>query len=1102
MRKLNSTGRIAVSEAFLLMRWWHWLFILAAFTPLYVVLISKAHDWQAATDFGFFKSVLWSVFFAAVAIMVIATALLGAKGHANDVTGPNAKQWTARFAVVGLALMGIASNMAVSIATTRVDSFLKDADPTVEEFYQNYDTTKLAGRVVRMMILKEHDATDDQQSQITLIAIANHAPMAWVGLATKSPGESDEQVAADRALIAGAHDEDLAAYLFDRDRDGLDNERWATLIRRWIAETSSKPLESAVRARLVQRLRTTFAVSIREGAKLAYEKGDKAWAALQIDMANHLMFAVKRDMPLKDENWQREMAALHDDAASIRVLISNLDAKARLRHAETIAFANDILEELRKINVQLYRTKVKLDGIEDKVDILLAWTVPQSTPDGIAPPPPNAELTEAIRAMIATGNPLEKAAAEVAKGVLNYGKTRWRSADIAIAQCKVWQASRVDWRDDQSYQFNLVLGDRRAYDDDPDGGLEFYRQALRLRPNGRQVRHRYASALADCHQCVFREALHEARQIFEKLSGDFDADPRIRSGILNDLAMLLDELGDLKGARWRMELAIEIDEENYPSDHAVFAIRYSNLAFILHDLGDVSGAISLLDRAIEIDKKTYDANHPSLAIRYAKRAMLLNEVGDWPGAQLQMARAIEIWENAFVSNHPTLAKAYGNYAMILRDMGDLSGARGRIEHVIGMLENTYDLNHPVLASGHSNLAMILRDMGDLAGARLHQEGAIKILEKAYDANHPALAVGYSNMALILQGLGDLTAARILIERAIAIQENVFLPDHPALAVSYSNLAMILVDLGEPSNARSLLERAIAIQEEAFDADRPAMAITYSNLALTLHQLGNWPEGRKRDERAIEIMEGLSNAGHATLGTIYANLAMILLDMGNLSEARSHMEHAIEINSKVLDENHPTRARDYSNYAMILHALGKFSAARSTMERAIAIDQKAFDANHPILAVRYSNLAAILIDLGDLQAARMHMNRAIKIDEKTYDTDHVALARSYGNLAVILKKLGDLSGARSRMNRAIEIEEKAYDADHPSLATSYHNMAGIEAAENNLMAALEWETKANGILRRHFEDNHPRVKISDRSLAGLKAMIAAQSGDTPPPADDD
>ncbi len=269
------------------------------------------------------------------------------------------------------------------------------------------------------------------------------------------------------------------------------------------------------------------------------------------------------------------------------------------------------------------------------------------------------------------------------------------------------------------------------------------------------------------------EASHSAVRIAEA-----EDDPILLANCLNELSLDLQDLGDLPGARTRMERAIAIDEKHFDPDHPTLAISYSNLATILRGLGDLPGARTRMERAIVIQQKHFDPDHPTLATSYSNLAMILQDLGDLPGARTRMERAIAIQQKHFDPDHPTLATSYGNLALILKDLGDLPGAHTRMERAIAIDEKHFDPDHPTLATRYSNLATILRDLGDLPGARTRMERAIAIQQKHFDPDHPTLATRYNNLAFIERDAGNVPAAVALWREAHAIVFKALGPEHP------------------------------------------------------------------------------------------------------------------------------------------------------------------------------------------------------------------------------------------------------------------------------------------------------------------------------------
>ena len=67
---------------------------------------------------------------------------------------------------------------------------------------------------------------------------------------------------------------------------------------------------------------------------------------------------------------------------------------------------------------------------------------------------------------------------------------------------------------------------------------------------------------------------------------------------VNNLGRVLQDLGDLAGARAAFERALAIDEAAFGPDHPNVAIRVNNLGMVLQDMGDLAGARAAFERAL------------------------------------------------------------------------------------------------------------------------------------------------------------------------------------------------------------------------------------------------------------------------------------------------------------------------------------------------------------------------------------------------------------------------------------------------------------------------------------------------------------------------
>jgi len=69
---------------------------------------------------------------------------------------------------------------------------------------------------------------------------------------------------------------------------------------------------------------------------------------------------------------------------------------------------------------------------------------------------------------------------------------------------------------------------------------------------------------------------------------------------INNLALLLQNQGDLTGARRLRERALAIYEKTFGSDHPNTGMTLNHLAYLVWAEGDLAGARSLYERALAI----------------------------------------------------------------------------------------------------------------------------------------------------------------------------------------------------------------------------------------------------------------------------------------------------------------------------------------------------------------------------------------------------------------------------------------------------------------------------------------------------------------------
>jgi tetratricopeptide (TPR) repeat protein len=302
---------------------------------------------------------------------------------------------------------------------------------------------------------------------------------------------------------------------------------------------------------------------------------------------------------------------------------------------------------------------------------------------------------------------------------------------------------------------------------------------------------------------IFRGVLNAKEgEPFAENEGAVDGTDTNVTETLNDLAVLLQEKGDLVEARRVHERVLAIRENSPGSDHPDTALTLHNLALVLKQQEDLTAARHLYERALAIREKFLGASHPHTA------------------------------------------KTLNNLARVLHESGDLSAARTLCERALDIRTKVLDPDDPDIAESLNNLAFLLQDLGDHTQVPALFDRALAIWEKAHGSDHPNVALALNNIGLLEFQRGDLATAATYLDRAVAIWEKALGPDHPSTARGQSNCAYLLLANDEPLEAARLCRAALAVQDEKLGAAHPWTKETATGLALALVALGDMTDAAR------------------------------------------------------------------------------------------------------------------------------------------------------------------------------------------------------------------------------------------------------------------
>jgi tetratricopeptide (TPR) repeat protein len=377
--------------------------------------------------------------------------------------------------------------------------------------------------------------------------------------------------------------------------------------------------------------------------------------------------------------------------------------------------------------------------------------------------------------------------------------------------------------------------------------------------------------------------------------------------------------------------ALAIREKALGPEHFLTAQSLDNLAVVLCNLGDIAGARPLFERALAIEEKVRGPEHPDTAHSLDNLAGLLGSLGDIAGARPLFERALAIREKALGPEHPDTARSLNNLASLLGNLGDIAGARPLFERALAIREKALGPEHPDTAESLDMLAL-LEEQRDFARARSLQERALAIRETVLGPEHPDTATSLDHLAGLLRNQGDIAGARPLFERALAIREKALGPEHPITGNSLNSLAGLLYAQGDFAGARPLSDRALAIRETALGPGHPDTASSLNNLAALLYAQGDIAGARPLCKRALAIREKVLGPEHPDTNHTRCNLSALLLNTGQPAEALTLAETALTAHDKVLGRDHSLTKDSARATADALDALSRTEEAKALRER--------------------------------------------------------------------------------------------------------------------------------------------------------------------------
>ncbi|MFH8419358.1 FxSxx-COOH system tetratricopeptide repeat protein [Streptomyces collinus] len=397
-------------------------------------------------------------------------------------------------------------------------------------------------------------------------------------------------------------------------------------------------------------------------------------------------------------------------------------------------------------------------------------------------------------------------------------------------------------------------------------------------------RHPQAALSADLHYGRLLHDLGEipqARKIFERAERRLravtaDAAPPQLVTVLTDLGRLLQEEGDLRGAKLRIEEVVSlVATTDIPV--AELARAYGCLGRIEQDLGNMPAARLGYEKALALSVEAFGESDSRAALRRNSLAGALHLTGRIDEAMVQLSTALAALEAVYGADHDRTVAVRLNLAAALHVKGRYEQAHEHYRHAERICARLGLEKDPRVAMIRTGLGALLHDSADLEGALEQHRQALALGRAQYEPGHPRMVVMGANAAATLERADALEEARELMASALESAVRLYGPSHPRVAAVRATWGVLLGRLAEPDAALAEESRALEDSVRVYGRTHSRVAVIENNLGCLVFAAASSasPEGGSAPEhlaRAVEIAEAAYGVGHPRTLVIRENAA--------------------------------------------------------------------------------------------------------------------------------------------------------------------------------------------------------------------------------------
>lgn len=462
---------------------------------------------------------------------------------------------------------------------------------------------------------------------------------------------------------------------------------------------------------------------------------------------------------------------------------------------------------------------------------------------------------------------------------------------------------------------------------------------------------------------------------------DFAQDPELEAEVINELAEIQFNLGDIKPSRPHLERVVATRARLHGERSVTYAAALSDLGAVQLQLGERDAAAQSIERSVAILREVAGPDHFETAIAESRLARMLLERGKAAEALPLAEHALRIYEREKGADHVETVRRLYNRGVILEQLDRLDEAEATFRETLARYERSAGADHVQTVYPRTMLGDVLRRKRDYPAAAEAYTAALAAGRATLGDAHPAVGHGAMRLGDLQRRLRRYAEA----EASLATAEGVFAPlGAPELGQVYVYRGQLMAQQERHADAVRWYEQAVAHYGKTLGEDNLFTRGAKLSLALRRIEAGDSARGLEEGRAAARALFDSAAEGSFEQAFAHENLGDVLLAAGHADEAVPHFRSAAAVLRKMYGAGHGGVATvEVSLAEALLAAQGDLDEAARLLGDALQVMRQADDGD--------PSIGEALLTLARVEAARSSGDAA----KRALEEARTRLRRDYG-----------------------------------------------------------------------------------------------------------